>query len=132
MLTSDDGVSVENPVFIQYEQQDSALSAWLLSTVSASLHNQLIGSSSSAFELWQTLTRIFGTQSATKAMRYRSLLHSFKKNELSMSAYLAGIKHFCDSLASCNQPVSLVEQQSAIINGLPLEFDYIVSIITTS
>ncbi|KAB1999116.1 hypothetical protein ES319_D12G138600v1 [Gossypium barbadense] len=32
--------------------QYSPLCAWLLSTVSASLHNQLIGSSSSAFEFW--------------------------------------------------------------------------------
>ncbi|KAG8490554.1 hypothetical protein CXB51_013671 [Gossypium anomalum] len=71
----------------------------------------LIGKSSSAFALWQTLTRIFGTQSATKAMHYRSLLHNFKKNEFSMSAYLAGIKHFCDSLASCNHHISLAEQQ---------------------
>ncbi|KAG8473650.1 hypothetical protein CXB51_035527 [Gossypium anomalum] len=76
MLTSDGGASVENPAFIQYEQQDSALSAWLLSTISASLHNQLI--------------------------------------------------------ASCNHHVSLAEQQSAIINGLPPEFDHIVSTITTS
>ncbi|KAG8492165.1 hypothetical protein CXB51_009596 [Gossypium anomalum] len=69
MLTTDDGVFVENPEFIQYEH--------------ASLHNQLIGSSSSIFELWQTLTRIFGTHSATKAMCYRFLLHNFKNNDLS-------------------------------------------------
>lgn len=49
-----------------------------------------------------------------------------------MSAYLASIKHFCDSLASCNHHISLAEQQSAIINGLPSEFDHIVFIITTS
>ncbi|KAG8489153.1 hypothetical protein CXB51_017190 [Gossypium anomalum] len=132
MLTSDDGVSVENLAFIHYVQQDFAFSMWLLSTVSASLHNRLIRSSSFTFELWQMLTRIFGTQSATKAMCYRSLLYNFKKNDLFVSAYLAGIKHFYDSLASCNQYVSLAEQQLEIVNGLSSEFDHIVSIITTS
>ncbi|MBA0738092.1 hypothetical protein Gogos_011502 [Gossypium gossypioides] len=61
-------------------------------------------------------------------MRYRSLLHNFEKNDLSMSAYLVGIKHFCDSLASCNQHIYLAEQQSAIANGLPSEFDHIIQI----
>lgn len=96
-----DGVSIENPTYARYEQQDSALCAWLLSTVSASLHNQMIGRSSTVADLWGALLRIFGAQSATKAMRYRSLLHNFKKNELSMSTYLAEIKHLCDSLNDC-------------------------------
>lgn len=34
--------SIENPEFAQYEQQDAAISAWLLSTISPDLHNQLI------------------------------------------------------------------------------------------
>ncbi|MBA0752853.1 hypothetical protein Gogos_005583 [Gossypium gossypioides] len=61
-------------------------------------------------------------------MHYRSLLNNFKKNDLSMSAYLVGIKHLCDSLASCNQHASLAEQQSVIVNGLPPEFDHIIQI----
>ncbi|MBA0788958.1 hypothetical protein Gotri_006731 [Gossypium trilobum] len=50
-----DGLPVENLAYAQYEQQNSSLCAWLLSTVSASLHNQLIGSSSSVFEFWCAL-----------------------------------------------------------------------------
>ncbi|MBA0732477.1 hypothetical protein Gogos_016566, partial [Gossypium gossypioides] len=111
VIVGDDGVFVENSTYVQYEHQDSILSTWLLSTISSSLHNQLIGSSSSAYELWEALTRIFGTQSTTKAMR---------------------IKHLCDCLADCGQHVSLEEHQLVILNGLPLEFDYVVSIITMS
>ncbi|PPR90493.1 hypothetical protein GOBAR_AA30185 [Gossypium barbadense] len=43
ILVDADGSSVENSAYIQYEQQDSNLAAWLLSIVSRSLHNQLIG-----------------------------------------------------------------------------------------
>ncbi|MFQ6623910.1 hypothetical protein Gotur_003462 [Gossypium turneri] len=93
-----DGVSNENSVYVQYKQQDSMLAAWLLSTVSASLHNQLVRSSGSSFELWEALMRLFGSHSTIKAI----------------------------------QSVSLEEKQSAILNGLPPEFDHVVSIITTS
>ncbi|TYG74129.1 hypothetical protein ES288_D04G158100v1 [Gossypium darwinii] len=51
-ILGDDNIAVENPTFIHFEQQDSALSAWLFSIVCTSLHIQLIGCSSSAFELW--------------------------------------------------------------------------------
>ncbi|KAK5776278.1 hypothetical protein PVK06_044237 [Gossypium arboreum] len=64
-------------------------------------------------------------------MNYCSLLHNFKKNELSISAYLAKIKYICDSLVRCGQHIYLEEYQSAILNGLLLEYDHVVSIITT-
>lgn len=100
--------------------------------MSLALHKQLIRSSSSTTVLWKALTRIFGTQTIVKAMRYRSLLQHFKKNNLSMLVYLTVIKNLCDSLAGCGHHVSLKEQQSTILNGLLPEFDHVVSIITTS
>ncbi|KAK5794838.1 hypothetical protein PVK06_036088 [Gossypium arboreum] len=132
LIIGEDGVLLENSAFAEYEQQDSALLAWLLSTVNLALHNQLIGSSSSVAELWEALTRVLGTQTTSKVMRSRSLLHHFKKNTLSMSVYLAEIKHLCDLLAGCGHHISLEEQQSTILNGLPLKFDHVVLIITTS
>ncbi|KAK5785988.1 hypothetical protein PVK06_040612 [Gossypium arboreum] len=86
-MLSVSGVSDENPLYVCYEQQDSALPEWLLSTISPTLHNQLVGSSGSSCELWLTLMRIFRSHSTTK---------------------------------------------SAILNGLPPEFNHVVSIITTS
>lgn len=65
-------------------------------------------------------------------MRYQSLLNHFKKNDFSISTYLVEIKYLCDSLAGCGQLVSIEEQQSAILNGLPPKFDHVVSIITIS
>ncbi|XP_040958076.1 uncharacterized protein [Gossypium hirsutum] len=76
--------------------------------------------------------QIFGSQSITKAKRHRSLLHNYCKNYMSMSDYLVGIKHFCDCLTGYGQKVFQEEQQSAILNGLPPEYDHVVSIITTS
>lgn len=49
-----------------------------------------------------------------------------------MFASLAKVKHLCDSLAGCDQSVSLEEKQSTIINGLPPEFYHVISIITVN
>ncbi|KAG8491656.1 hypothetical protein CXB51_014917 [Gossypium anomalum] len=65
-------------------------------------------------------------------MRHRSLLRNFKKNNLSMSDYLVGIKHLCDSLGGSSQQISLEEQHSIVLNGLPPEYDHVVSIVTMS
>ncbi|MBA0717406.1 hypothetical protein Golax_005232, partial [Gossypium laxum] len=94
-----DGVSNENSVYVQYKQQDSMLAAWLLSTVSASLHNQLVRSSGSSFELWKP------------------------------SCVFLGVIRL---LRLCDIECFPEEKQSAILNGLPPEFDHVVSIITTS
>ncbi|PPD90188.1 hypothetical protein GOBAR_DD12879 [Gossypium barbadense] len=61
LISGEDGTPVENLAYAHYEQQDSALSAWLLSVVSLSFNNKLIGSSSSSFELWDARTRILST-----------------------------------------------------------------------
>ncbi|TYH77017.1 hypothetical protein ES332_D04G125100v1 [Gossypium tomentosum] len=76
MVVDEDGVSVEKPLYVHYKQQDSALTAWLLSTISPLLHNQLVGNSGSSCKLWKAHMHIFGPHSTTKAMRYRSLLHN--------------------------------------------------------
>lgn len=78
------------------------------------------------------MTKILGTQSTIKTMRYCYLLHHFKKNDLTISAYLDGIKHLCDSLARCGHHASLEEYQSVVLNGFSSEFDHVMSIITTS
>ncbi|MBA0600278.1 hypothetical protein Gorai_006472 [Gossypium raimondii] len=131
LIIGEDGVFLENSAFAQYEKQDSTLLVWLLSIVSWALQNQLIGSPSSAAKLWEALTQVLGTQTTTKVMRSRFLLH-FKKKTLSMSVYLTEIKHLCDFLVGCGHHISLAEQQSTILNGLAPKFDHVVLIIITS
>lgn len=48
-----------------------------------------------------------------------------------MADYLAWIKHLCDSLVGCDEPIPK-EQKSAILNGFSAEYENVVSIITTS
>ncbi|MBA0701078.1 hypothetical protein Goari_027127 [Gossypium aridum] len=131
VISTDSGLQIENPAFISYEQQDSALASWLMSSVSPSLHTHLIGLHS-AFEIWNKLNQIFALHSRTKRIHYRCMLHNVKKKDKIMREYLAEIKHICDVLFGCGQNIHEEEQQSTILNGLPIEYENIVSIITSS
>ncbi|MBA0870629.1 hypothetical protein Goshw_015095 [Gossypium schwendimanii] len=51
VISTDSRLQIQNPTFVTYEQQDSALASWLMSSVSPSLHTHLVGLRS-AFEIW--------------------------------------------------------------------------------
>ncbi|KAL1105524.1 hypothetical protein V6Z11_D04G138900 [Gossypium hirsutum] len=67
-----------NPAFEVYEQQDSALASWLLSSVGPTVLPPLI-SLDSASQIWSALTTLFGSKTTSQLMHYRRLLHSKKK-----------------------------------------------------
>ncbi|MBA0643885.1 hypothetical protein Goklo_028135 [Gossypium klotzschianum] len=49
-----------------------------------------------------------------------------------MRDYLSQIKEGCDTLATCSSPISAIEHNSAILNGLPHDHDFFVAVITSS
>ncbi|MBA0851149.1 hypothetical protein Goshw_014283 [Gossypium schwendimanii] len=49
-----------------------------------------------------------------------------------MLDYLSRIREGCDTLATCNSPISAIEHNSAILNGLPHDHDFFVAVITSS
>ena len=63
-------------------------------------------------------------------MHYK--LRSLKKGEESMQTYITRIKEVCDALTACNSSVSNLEHIATILNGLPLEYQSFVAVITAS
>ncbi|KAL4289829.1 hypothetical protein GQ457_14G000900 [Hibiscus cannabinus] len=126
-----DGVVSINPEYELYEEQDGALASWLLSTVSEEVLPHLIGHNT-ASEIWNTLHRLYSGKTTSRLMTYRRLLHSQKKGELTMRDYLMKLKSVCDSLASCGEIISEQEHVTAILNGLPPEYDSVITVITTN
>lgn len=59
-----DDVFQENPNFVRYEQQDSALASWLLSSVSPGALLHLIGMESSA-QIWNTIANLYGSKTTS-------------------------------------------------------------------
>lgn len=99
--------------------------------VSPSWHIHLIGQST-PFGIWSALNQIFWSQSHTKRMKFEFLLYNTKKLGKPMRKCIAEFGHIYDTLSSCEQVISGDVQQSTILYGLPLEYENIVSIVTTS
>ncbi|KAL4355415.1 hypothetical protein GQ457_06G009610 [Hibiscus cannabinus] len=125
------GEQIVNPLYLQFVKQDSSLASWLLSTVSADILPQLVGSESTR-DVWSAVTKTFSTLSTTKIMNLHCRLRSLKKGSQSMQDYTMNIKETCDLLAACRSPVSELEHVATILNGLPIEYEPSVAAITAS
>lgn len=75
MVTDGEGVLQENAEFVKFEQQDSALASWLLSSVSSDVLPHLIGLETSA-QIWNSIVNLYGSKTTSRLMFYRRALHS--------------------------------------------------------
>lgn len=130
-ISDESGGQHENPEFERFEQQDSALASWLLSSISQAVLPHLIGMDTSA-KIWNAVVTLFGSKTTSKLMFYRRNLHSQRKGDLNMKEFLMKIKSCCDNLASCGEVISEREHVTAILNGLPPEYESVISIVTAS
>ncbi|KAL4324854.1 hypothetical protein GQ457_11G024790 [Hibiscus cannabinus] len=126
-----DGVTSGNEDYEVFVAQDSALASWILSTISTSLLSQFVGADT-ASEIWSTVLRFFASRSTTTVMSLHYKLRSIKKGDLSMRAYVAQVKEICNALASCGSPISYLETIATILNGLSIEYQSFVAVITAS
>ncbi|MBA0577557.1 hypothetical protein Golob_025248 [Gossypium lobatum] len=102
-VVSEEGILQDNLAFSRFQQQDCALASWLLSSQNH-----------------------FSIDVLSKGFSFST------KGELSMKDFLKIIKSYCDSLASCGEVITDQEHVTAIINGLPPDYEAVIAIITTS
>ncbi|KAL4279594.1 hypothetical protein GQ457_03G032130 [Hibiscus cannabinus] len=126
-----DGVKTVNAEFVVYKQQDSALYSWLLSSISTSILPSLVNCRT-AFEIWEKVQKVFSVSSTTKIMHLHCSLKNLRKRDQSMREYLAQIQAVCDSLAACGNPLTETMHISAILSGLPSEYEPVIAVITSS
>ncbi|KAL4379239.1 hypothetical protein GQ457_02G030800 [Hibiscus cannabinus] len=131
MIRNRSGEQVLNPAYIQHLKQDSSLASWLLSTISANILPQLVGSETTA-SVWNDVTKLYSSLSTTKIMNLHYRLRSMKKVTQSMREYTTAIKELCDLLSSCGNPIFEIEQVATILNGLPIDYEPSVAAITAS
>jgi hypothetical protein len=72
--------------------------------LSESLISQVVGLSTSQ-AMWETLTRIFSSQSQARIMQIRYQLSTIKKGNLSVSDYFQKVKQLTDTLAAIDHPL---------------------------
>ena len=127
---NENGKVVQNQDYQAFQRQDSIISSWLLSTISATLLPQLIGCKSS-YEIWATIEQNFSRQCTARVMYHKRKLQNIKKEELPMREYLSRIKMLCDQLSSTGHTISDLDQILYILSGLDEEYESVIAVITS-
>jgi hypothetical protein len=102
----------------------------LISTLSVEALPHVIGLSTSR-EVWLTLETLFSAQSQSRIMQLKQQLATLKKGVLSISAYYQKAQGFSQLLAAVGKPMEASELVSIILVGLGLEYDPLVTSMTT-
>ncbi|MBA0851815.1 hypothetical protein Goshw_026761 [Gossypium schwendimanii] len=102
-----------------------------LYSVSTVVLAHLIGLDTNA-QIWNAIVTLYGSKTTSRLIFYRRALHSQRKGNLSINGFLMKIKSYCDSLASCGKVISEHEHVTVILNGLPPDYESVITIIITS
>lgn len=130
-IQSSDGDLVVNPVVSVFDQQDSLLTSWLLSTISASFLSSFTDVRT-ARDVWNVANNLFAVDSSTKQSQLRHELHSLRKGSLSIRSYVKKITSLCALLAASGSQISEAERTAVLLAGLSSEFDAVVSSVSLS
>ncbi|KAK5812588.1 hypothetical protein PVK06_028024 [Gossypium arboreum] len=104
----------------------------LILTISNSRITSWCHGMDSTIQIWKTLSNLYSSKTTSKLMYYRQALHSQKKGELSMKDFLMKIKMFYDQLERCGEVISEPEHVTTILNGLPPEYESVLTVITST
>jgi hypothetical protein len=125
---ADNAADNENPAYTEWEQKDSLLFTWLLTTLSDSVLPRVVRCVQ-AHEVWTAIDVFYRTQITAKSRELRSELKCIMKGEKSISEFLARIQQIANILESIGDPISLRDHMEAILEGLPEEYNAISTVI---
>ena len=116
----------ESPAYTEWEEQDSLLCTWILSTISPSLLSRFVLLRHS-WQVWDEIHSYCFTQMKTRSRQLRSELRSITKGSRTVTEFIARIRAISESLASIGDPVSHRDLIEVVLEALPEEFDPIVA-----
>jgi histone deacetylase 1/2 len=115
----------ENPAYTAWEEQDSLLCTWILSTISATLLSRFV-SLRQSWQVWEEVHNYCYTQMRTRSRQLRSELRSITKGSRSISEFIARIRTISESLMSIGDPVPHRDLIEVVLEALPEEFNPVV------
>lgn len=118
----------ENPAYVTWEQHDSLLFTWLLTTLSNSVLPRVVRCVHS-HQVCDEIHKYKFAHINAKSRKLRSELKSITKGEKTATEYLACIQRIMDVLESIDDPILHNDQIEAILDGLPEEYNDLASII---
>jgi hypothetical protein len=128
--SSDGSITIPNPAFLTWVQQDQMVLSALISSLTESLIAQVVGYFTSC-EVWTALERLFASHSRARIMQTHFQLATLKKGGSSVTDYFQKFKTLSDTLVVAGQPLNEFESLSFVLAGLGTDFDSIVTTIST-
>ena len=128
--SSDGSVTIPNPDFLTWVQQDQMILSALISSLTESLIAQVVGYFTSR-EVCMALERLFASHSQARIMQMHFQLATLKKAGSSIGDYYQKFKSLSDNLAAAGQPLNDYESTSFLLSGLGTDFDSVVASLST-
>uniref|UniRef100_A0A2N9GHH1 Retrovirus-related Pol polyprotein from transposon TNT 1-94-like beta-barrel domain-containing protein n=1 Tax=Fagus sylvatica TaxID=28930 RepID=A0A2N9GHH1_FAGSY len=123
-------LSISNPAYETWFEVDQLLLRVLVSTISEPLVSNLVGLTSSK-AVWVSLEKMFSSQSCARIMQTRYNLATLCKGNLSITDYFQKAKSLSDLLSSIGEPLNDSNLTSAILAGLPFDYNSLVISVNT-
>ncbi|KAF3780759.1 Retrovirus-related Pol polyprotein from transposon TNT 1-94 [Nymphaea thermarum] len=121
----------ENPAYESWHRSDQLALSWIMVTVSEQVLGQILHVET-AHEAWVELERSYGTHTPLRIMMLKKELNFIKKDGGDMVSYLDHVKSLVNTLVAAGHPVSTPDLIQITLNGLPKEYESLVTYITTS
>lgn len=120
----------ENPAYTDWEEQDSLLCTWILSTISPSLLSRFVHLRHS-HQVWDEIHTYCYTQMRTRSRQLRSELRGITKGTRSISEFIARVRTISESLMSIGDPISHRDLIEVVLEALPEEFNVVVATVNS-
>ncbi|KAL5781043.1 hypothetical protein ACOSP7_006072 [Xanthoceras sorbifolium] len=116
--------------FFSWKKNDQLFVCWMISTLSPSVVGE-VTQCVTVHEVWITLERLYSRQSKVSVLHIRSQMQTLKKESMSMGDYILKMKSLADCLTAAGQLTNDQDVITSVLNGLGLEYDYVVMLITS-
>jgi len=120
----------ENPAYTDWEEQDSLLCTWILSTISPSLLSRFVHLRHS-WQVWDEIHTYCFTQMRTRSRQLRSELRSISKGSRKISEFISRVRELSEALMSIGDPVSHRDLIEIVLEALPEEFNATVASVNS-
>ncbi|KAL7582588.1 uncharacterized protein LOC111901645 [Lactuca sativa] len=110
-------------------RMDSIVKSWLYETISISLLNMIFKRQETAFEVWESLEKVFRDNKASKVIQLDRELRNISIGTSSVTDYCNKIKSIADRLEHMDAKVSDTNLVAYMINGLSPKYRHIATTI---
>ncbi|KAI4320377.1 hypothetical protein MLD38_033866 [Melastoma candidum] len=117
--------------FKMWQRTDKAVMSLLFSALTSETLGQVFYCKT-ASEVWITLKNRFESVSPSRVMNLKVQMQQLRKDGRTMQQHLSTLKNLVEQLAAVGEPISQRDYLWCMLEGLPLEYDVIVTSIYSS